>query len=251
MGTSTAARRSLVALISTSLSLFISLATVVALAAPAHAEDGYRYWNYSHLEGDTFEFAQTGPADFTPEDGAVEGWRFGTSTVSTGLEPRADLAEVSFDTVCRGTEAGAGQKRVALLIDYGVDADADGATAPEPVAECAVVPEDANGQQTLESVVDVRSEDALICALNGYPVKGCGDPVPNADVAQDESTVAFELPQAATAASAPSNDASPAAADVAVDEEPGGIGWPLVAVLVLAALLAAVAVPLYRRNRES
>ena len=150
---------------------------VLTTSAPAHAEAGYRYWNYAHLQGEEWTFADTGPGDFTPEDGAVEGWRYGTSTVSQGIFPRADLAEVSFDTVCADAEAAEGEKRVAVLVDFGTEADAEGADVPDPVAECAVVPADANGSQVLESVVDVRQGDGMTCALDGYPAQGCGDPV--------------------------------------------------------------------------
>ncbi|HET6654034.1 MAG TPA: SCO2322 family protein [Nocardioides sp.] len=229
------------------LTALLSLFAVLAGAGPSYAEDGFRYWNYSHLQGDTFEFAQTGPGDFTPKEGDVEGWRFGTSTVATGIAPRADLAEVNFDTVCGDAEAATGEKRVAVLVDYGTEADADGAEIPDPVAECAVVPEDANGQQTLESVVDLRTAQSMICALDGYPAKGCGDPVGDAQVEAEEATVAFVLPAAA-------DESTTSAGDDTVEEaaeEDQGMSPALIAVLVVIALLAVAAVPLYRRNRES
>ncbi len=78
------------------------------------------------------------------------------------------------------------------------------------------------------------------------------------DTAQD--AVAFELPEAAAAAAgtdeptdeASAGDASETSSDTAADEaSESGIGWPLVAVLVIAVVLTAVAIPLYRRNRES
>ena len=229
------------------LTALLSLSVVLAGAGPSYAEDGFRYWNYSHLQGDTFEFAQTGPGDFTPKDGDVEGWRFGTSTVSTGIEPRVDLAEVGFDTVCGDAEAAAGEKRVAVLLDYGTEADADGVEVPEPTADCAVVPEDANGQQTLQAVADVRSNDSLLCAINGYPAKGCGDPVGDAQVEADEATVAFTLPAAANTETVTTGDDT----NEAAAEEDGGVSPALIGVLVVIAALAVAAVPLYRRNRES
>lgn len=220
----------------------LAVTVVFAGAGAAHAEDGYRYWNYSHLTGDTFEFAQSGPADFVPEDGAVEGWRFGTSTVAQGIEPRADLGTVSFDAVCGDSKAAAGEKRVAVLVDFGTDADADAATIPDARGECAVVPTDANGQKTLESVVDVRGDKGMICALDGYPVKGCGDPVGDATVQADEATVDFTLPSA---------EASSDTADDAADDSGDGVSWPLIVVIGAVVVLGGVAVPLYRRNRES
>lgn len=216
---------------------------VLTTSAPAHAESGYRYWNYAHLQGEEWTFADTGPGDFTPEDGAVEGWRYGTSTVSQGIFPRADLAEVSFDAVCEGAEAAEGEKRVAVLVDFGTAQDAAGAEVPGPVAECAVVPADANGSQVLESVVDVRAENGMTCALDGYPAQGCGEQVKNAEVSADQETVAFTLPASA--------DTEPAAADSTGDGEDGGVPWTLVGVLVAAAALAALAVPMYRRKQSA
>ncbi len=232
-----AARATLGALVAVLASVFL----VAGTAGSASAEDGYRYWNYSHLDGDTFAFADTGPGDATPKDGATEGWRYGTSTVSQGVFPRADLTEVSFDAVCGDAKATDAEKRVAVLVDYGTEADADGAQVPDPRAECAVVPADATGQQVLASVVDIRSEKNMICALDGYPAKGCGEPVGDATVSADEQAVAFTLP-----ASAEDTQAAP---DTTEDE--GGVNWALIGALALVVVLAAVAVPLYRRNRDA
>jgi hypothetical protein len=234
-------RRTTAALIT----LLVTGFALVATASSASAEDGYRYWNYSHLAGDAFEFAQTGPGDAMPKDGDVEGWRYGTSTVSQGISPRADLDSVTFDAVCGAAEAAAGEKRVAVLIDYGTESDADGATTPEPRAECAVVPNDANGQQVLDAVVDLRADQGMICALDGYPAKGCGEPVGDAEVSAEQETVDFALPAAAETDA----DTEPAAAEA--ESEDGGAPWTLIAVALVVAALAAVAVPLYRRNRDA
>jgi hypothetical protein len=224
-----------------SVALLAAFAALLLLPLPAHAEDGYRYWNYSHLEGDAFAFAQTGPGDFTPEDGAVEGWRFGTSTVSQGIFPRIDRDEVTFDSVCAEAEAADSEKRVAVLIDYGTEADADGAEVPEPRAECAVVPADATGQQVLGSVADVRTEKRMICALDGYPASGCGTPVADARVPAQEDAVAFALPAEAAA----EEDGAAAA----VEDSSNTLALVGVGVVVLALLAAAI--PLYRRNRAA
>jgi len=230
------------------LALVAALLLVTGTAGSASAEDGYRYWNYSHLTGGDWEFAQTGPGDYTPKDGDVEGWRFGTSTVSQGIAPRADLDQVTFDAVCAGTKASAGEKRVAVLVDFGTDADAQGAEVPEPRGECAVVPQKATGQQVLESVVDVRSDQGMICALDGYPAKGCGDQVRNADVPAQAQDVSFTLPAAAQPAADDSADTSQAAAE---NDDGDGNAWLLLGAAALVVVLAGVAVPLYRRNRDA
>jgi hypothetical protein len=93
--------------------------------------------------------------------------------------------------------------------------------------------------------VDVRAEKSLVCALDGYPAQGCGDPVGDAQVEADEATVAFTMPAA-------QQQSDPAAQPEAAEEsDDGGLSPALIAVLVLIAALAVVAVPLYRRNRES
>ena len=245
--TSHRTRRALRTLLALVVPVLAATGLVLTTSVPAHAEDGYRYWNYAHLQGQEWTFADTGPGDFTPEDGAVEGWRYGTSTVSQGIFPRADLSEVSFDTVCADAEAADGEKRVAVLVDFGTEADAEGADVPEPIAECAVVPTDANGSQVLESVVDVRQADGMTCALDGYPANGCGDPVKNAEVSADEEPVSFTLPASA--------DTEPAAAEsddtAAAEADESGFPWTLVAVLVVAAVLAALAIPMYRRKQSA
>ena len=244
MATYSTPRRLIGALVTTVLA---SSALLLATATPASADEGFRYWNYFHADGDAFAFAQTGPADATPKDGAVEGWRYGTSTESQGIEPRADLSALTFDTVCEGTEAGDGEKRVAILVVFGTEADAADGSVPEPTAYGAVAPEEANGMQVLESVVDVRAEQGGICALDGYPASGCFETVKDATVETNEAPVEFALPAAAA------DDASPVAgeSDEAAAEDDGGISWPLIAVIALVVVIGAVAIPLSRRNRES
>ncbi len=216
------------------LALLLAGFTLIATAGPSAAEDGYRYWNYSHLEKGELVFAKTGPGQFVPKDGAVEGWRFGTSTVSQGIAPRADLTKVTFDSVCGDEKKTATTKRVAVLVDFGTKADADGADVPKAQADCAVVPAKATGQQVLESVVKVRSEAELICALDGYPATGCGTPVKDATVPADEKAVTFALPSS----------------DKADSDDDSDTPWTLIGVAAAVVVLGGLAVPLYRRNRE-
>ncbi|HSE10469.1 MAG TPA: SCO2322 family protein [Nocardioidaceae bacterium] len=222
-------------------SLLVVTAAVAGLAGPAHAEDGYQYWNYFHLENDTWAFSQVGTADYRPEDGDVEGFRYGTSTESTGIEPRADLGEVNFETICADTEAAAGEKRVALVLDFGVD-EGNG-PPPEPRAECAVVAQDATTQQVLGEVAEVRVEGGMTCALDGYPATGCGEPVKNAQVEADEQPIAFAMP------SSEGDDAG--TSDAAADSQESGVPWGLVAAALIVVLIAAGAFTLSRRNKSA
>lgn len=221
-------------------SLLLAVAGVVGFASPAQAEDGFRYWNYFHLEDGAWAFSQVGAADYQPEDGAVEGFRFGTSTPSQGIEPRVDLAEVGFDTVCADAEAAEGQKRVAVVLDYGTDEGVG--TPPDPRADCAVVDEAASTQDVLGEIAQVRAEGGMVCAIDGYPPTGCGEPVPNAEVPTDEEPVSFTLP------AADGEDAG--ATDAAGDADPEGTNvLPILAVAVVLALLAAGAVLVARRRK--
>ena len=222
--------------------LFLA-ALVVGSPGTAHAEDGYRYWNYFHEKNGSWEFAQTAAAEHTPSDGAIEAYRFGTSTVSQGVEPRVDLEDTTFAAICAEEEAAEEEKRVGVLLDFGTGADADGETPPDARGECAVVAQDANGQQVLEAVADVRVEKGLTCAIDGYPVKDCGTPVPDAKVATDQAPVAVDLPS-----SDEPGDASPTAGEDTGDSD---LVWPLVGVALLVAVIGAAALVLSRRNRSA
>ncbi len=225
-------------------SLLLAALVVLGSAGAASAEEGYRYWNYHHLVGGEWEFSQVGPSGYDAEDGDVEGYRYGASAMSDkdGVPPRADLDEVDFEAVCGAEDASADQKRVAVVIDYGAAADADGAAPPAPRAECAVVAADANGQQVLDAVADVRAQDGLTCALDGYPAQGCGEPVPDVQETTGEQPVAFELP----GEDAETDDAADAA-----DDEGSGLLWPLVGAAILVVIIGTAAFLLSRRNRTA
>ncbi len=225
--------------------LVITLFAVLGLAGTAHAEDGYEYWNYFHEKNGAWEFSMDGVADYTPEDGAVEAFRYGTSTTSQGIEPRVDLTEVNFETVCGSQEAGPGEKRVALILDYGTESDAG--TPPQPRAACAVGDKKATTQQLLAEVGDVRVDSGMTCGIDGYPVKGCGVPVKNAEVPTDEETVAIELPADENAET--SADAQPATAESS--DEGSGLLWPLVGAGVLVLAIAGGGLALSRRNASA
>ena len=174
---------------------------VVGLAAPAQAEDPYAYWLYYTVEDGAFVYQETeGPGTFVPEDGGIEAFRYASALYPPTQAPRADLTEVTFEAVCGDTEAVDGKKRVAVLIDYGLDGDAPGDAdedAPDPRAECAAVPVDATGYQTLSAVAEIRTDaDGGVCGVDGYPAAGdCfppGDEVTPEDSGPVEFTIAAD-----------------------------------------------------------
>ncbi len=225
-------------------------AATLATAGSASAADGYRYWNYFHLDKGAWAFSTVGAGQYQPKDGAVEGWRFGTSTTSQGVTPRADLTKVTFAAVCAAEKPAAGKKRVAVVIDYGTESDAKGSQVPEPRAACAVVDAKASGQQVLESVAQVRSGNGMTCAVDGYPVTGCGEPVKNATVPTDEPTVAFALPAGTEATGADAANTAAKSGEQASEDE-NSLLWPLVGVAAVVVLVGGGAVAMNRRRQGS
>ena len=218
----------------------VIVAAAICLVAPAGSASAaaYRYWGYFQLHGSTWQFAPKGPDQVVPAEGAVEGWRF---AVAGDTDMRTPRVTTTFDAVCGSTQAQSGKKRVAVVIDYGRPADqADGSQPPAPVAHCAVVPSAASGAEVLAAVATVRTSDKLVCALDGVPATGCADvvkTVPAAAAAKDTPTTL-----------APSPTASPTSSTVSAAAESGsgvsagfwkfaGIGFVILAVLALGAVL--------------
>ncbi|WP_424213966.1 SCO2322 family protein [Streptomyces sp. BI20] len=173
----------------------------VLAAAPALAV-GYRYWTFWDGKDGTWSFATQGPSVARPADGTVQGFRFAVSAddPKNAVKPRA---AADFTAICGATPAVDGRKRVALVIDFGVPGDAPkGETPPHADARtaCAVVTPDATTAEALAEVAKPLryNESALLCAISGYPAKGCADPVdaPAADPskagAQDPAPTAAE-----------------------------------------------------------
>lgn len=227
-------------LTSTVAGLLLAVVGIVGTAGTAHAADGFKYWNYFHVQDGKYVFATTGPGDFTPKDGTVEAYRYGLSSTAEGLTPRTPATEYTVEDLCKGQEAGEGEKRVGVLIDYGTPADAEGGQTPdEPRGACAVVPEGANGQQVIDAVADVRIQDALLCGIDGYPAKGCSVTVKNPPAPAKEEAVSFTLPQDAqtrNASSTPDDD---------------GSAWPLVGAGAAVVLIGGGALALNRRGKRA
>ena len=235
------------ALIATTFAVLLGAAGVALTPQTAHAEDIYRYWSYFTVEDGAFVAAQTGPVDATPADGAVEGYRYAAPADFTNPNlPRADLKTVTFDSVCADVDAAGGEKRVAVVLDYGVEQDApDSASIPEPVALCAVVPTDANGLQVLQSVAPkVRTEQGsfgpMLCGINDYPATGCADEIAESGTPADEP-VEFVI-----------GDDAAAAADAGADSEAdAGSNVPLLVVAGLVGALVAVGGLYLSRRRQA
>ncbi|MFG2131608.1 SCO2322 family protein [Streptomyces sp. NPDC048751] len=160
-----------------SLLLATVLLTLAVGTTPSHAA-GYRYWSFWDRDGNRWTYATQGPSTARPSDGDVQGFRFAVSEDSSdATRPRGDT---TFTMICAKTPARDDRKRIALVIDFGTAKDApSGETPPAPRTACAVVPQDATTAEALASVVKPLRYDssALLCAIGGYPQKGCGEQV--------------------------------------------------------------------------
>ncbi|MDT3726132.1 SCO2322 family protein [Streptomyces sp. DSM 41972] len=158
--------------------LFLAaLLPLLAGAGQAQAA-GYRYWSFWERDGSAWTYATVGPSLSRPADGDVVGFRFSVSEDSgDAAKPRG---EAGFDAICAKTPAKDGTKRVALVLDFGTPADApSGERPPAARTACAQVAEDASTAEALASVAEPLRYDgnALLCAIAGYPAKGCGEQV--------------------------------------------------------------------------
>jgi len=154
-------------------------ALFLTLAGSGQAQAaGYRYWSFWDYDAGHWTYATQGPAAARPSDGAVQGFRFSVSEDSgDSAKPRE---AVSFPVICARTPAQEGKKRVALVLDFGTAADApSGETPPTRRTACARVPADGTTADALASVAKPLRYDAnaLLCAIGGYPEKGCGEQV--------------------------------------------------------------------------
>jgi hypothetical protein len=163
------------------LALILTSVALVATSAPANATDYYRYWAYFNVEDGKYVASDKGVGASVPEDGAVEAYRYAAPDLKSPNEPRIDLTEVDFEAVCAETAAAESKKRVAVLIDFGVEEDSEGQDVPDPAVACAQVAPKATALQVLQSVAEVRTKSSsfgpLLCGIDGYPAKGCADVV--------------------------------------------------------------------------
>ena len=192
--------RSIRTFVSAAFAVLIAAAGLVLSPGAAHADDIYRYWGYFGVQDGKLVAMSTGPAEATPADGSIEGYRYAAPSDFTNPNlPRADLSKVTFDAVCAATKSAAGQKRVAVLIDYGVEQDApSGLTPPKPQALCAAVPVDANGLQVLQAVepklrTQTGSFGPLLCGIADYPATGCADEIAKSGTPADGAPVDFAI----------------------------------------------------------
>lgn len=230
--TMTTRRRATVAALAAAVAVVVPSAVVPAVSQAA----AYRYWSYWLGTDAGWSFANVGPAFRVPADGTLEGWRFSVSGVEGN---RAPAFASDFEAVCGDTAVEDGRKRVAVVVDPGLAADApDGEQVPGAWAMCVVAEPRATGYDVLRAAATVRAERGLICGIGGYPARGCADviadPTPTPTKSPEpttsptptkspkptrspEITPAPEPEVTATSAAAPSTSTSSAPADTVAE----------------------------------
>lgn len=196
-------------------------AFVALIATPQNASAmSYRYWSYWIGSDSGWTYSSWGPASLRPDDGSVEGWRFGVSsgTTGAGLQPRATA---DFDRICADTPAEDGLKRVAVIIDPGLAGDAPDGESPGGLwAMCVSAPPSATGADILRSAASVRTQAGMVCGLAGYPARECAIVLrdePGDDATEDDATQESPTP---TTTTAPSPESSPPPSTVGTDTAP-------------------------------
>ncbi len=209
--------------------LAVLLFLPLIVAAPAQAQDAFRYWTYWWGQDGAWTYASSGPNDRTVVDGDVEGWLFQASAEVTPSTQPGELPD--FASLCTGP-AEAGMVRVGVVIDYGTASDTpEGSEIPEgqnPQTNCAIVPEGSTGTEVLATVTAVRVDSGAVCGITGYPATGCFETVP---------------------AGGSSPSASPDATPADDEAETTSIGWVLMG--VLAVLIIAVFTKMALNRRKS
>ncbi|TWP37024.1 SCO2322 family protein [Leekyejoonella antrihumi] len=226
----------------TGVGLVLALLMIVLPMSSAHAAT-YQYWGYWSLKGSTWTFSQKGPADTHPADGSIEGWRWSIS----GTSARHPRGVVTFAKVCAGTPAKSGDKRVAVVIDYGRAADASTGTPPSPIAKCAQVPTAATGADVLADVTSVRNAKGLVCGISNWPASGCGGEIKKVTAAQQAPDTAVAIKVAAAASASPRATAS---TSPAASSSSGAVtGWVVAIVVII--LIVLVLLLVLRRRRAA
>lgn len=148
--------------------------TTMLIPGAVQAETAYRYWSY-WTGGEQWNYSARGPGFRVPPDRGVEGWRFVVSP-KDGSQATPPGASNRFDDLCPAVSpAPAGEKNVAVVIEFGAAGIAPvGETPPPPTVSCVTVPTAETGLQILQGVAPLRFHPSgLICGVAGFPATEC------------------------------------------------------------------------------
>lgn len=145
-----------------------------ALTPAAHAETTYRYWSY-WIGGESWTYSARGAGFRVPPEAGVEGYRF-TVSPKDGSQAAPPATASSYEALCPGQPAAPeGQKRVAVVLDFGPAGIAPvGEAPPATTVQCVTAPVAATGLQVLQQVAQLRFHSSgLICGISGFPATEC------------------------------------------------------------------------------
>jgi hypothetical protein len=159
--------------------LLLALSNISIISSASAADKGWRYWGYYQAApgAKTWTAAMTGPfVDI--KDGAVEGWSFVFS--ADDIPSIAPSVKPDFQSICGKIRADKDTKRIALVIDYGLQAYAPkGEKVKKTFTTCLRTAKESLGIDVLGQVTKIRADKSgLICGLSGYPAKECGVEIP-------------------------------------------------------------------------
>jgi hypothetical protein len=152
----------------------VVLGAAVLAPPAAQADQTYRYWSY-WTGGDLWSYSARGPGFRIPPDAGVEGWRFVVSP-KDGSQASPPTAPATFSELCpTAGPAPEGQKRVALVLDFGAPGVAPvGEQTPPRAISCLTVANQATGLQVLQQAARLRFHSSgLICGIAGFPATEC------------------------------------------------------------------------------
>ncbi len=224
-------------------------------STPQSLAKGYTYWGYFTWNEKTaaWDYMPVGANDTKqlPADGDVYGFRWALAV----KDPRLPRADGDFEAICGSEQADDNKKQIALVLDYGSEADAEeGDQAPAPRGVCAVVDEKFTVQQALLTVAAVRTGNGgLICGIDDYPSKGCGDTLTDVQEPPADEPVTLALPGSETSPSggesaSPASDGSTTTTDADTADDGSGSTTTLIVAVAVVVVLAAGAVALRRRK---
>lgn len=164
--------------LSIALAASVALSLGIAMTTPAHAESQFRYWSFWQSEGNEWSLASVGAGSVPVSQGAVQGWRFITAGVNAGAE-LAPRIEPNFLQLCGDSaDPKPGYVTMAIVIDYGTEADySDGTVPPSPRFTCVTVAGDSTSAMALAQVSTVRENAGFVCGLDQLPASGCGEAI--------------------------------------------------------------------------
>ncbi|WP_103500783.1 SCO2322 family protein [Streptomyces sp. SM14] len=219
-------------------------------ALAAESPTGYRYWSFwlhdgdggdTTADGDDWRYATQGPGTLRPADGAVLGFRFGIGASARDAGRPRDAP--SFGVICADVPETSGERRVALVLDFGTAEEApDGERPPEPATACALLPDGATAAEALAAEAEPLryARSGLLCAIRGYPEHGCGEEATASTTDPSDTNTDTDTAE-------PDGSAGPTS-DPGGDGVPGGAGlWLGVAAV---ALLSAAALGRGRRRER-